>query len=124
MRGPFATRLRGYIQRSGLSVGELARRSGLSASYWVRLEGGSRLPGEGGVVGALARALRLSERETVGLYLLAGFAPEGWNTLAEDDVVWAVTTVLRDPAIDGVARSVFRQTVLGLAARWLPEEGG
>jgi transcriptional regulator with XRE-family HTH domain len=62
----------GPRRTSGLRREELARLAGLSAGYYVRLEQGRALDPSPGVLGALARALRLSAAEHAHLFALAG----------------------------------------------------
>lgn len=66
----------GLRRRSpGLRREELALLAGVSADYLTRLEQGRAAAPSRQVVGALARALRLSTEEADHLHLLAGLAP-------------------------------------------------
>jgi transcriptional regulator with XRE-family HTH domain len=60
---------------AGLRREELAELAGLSVDYVVRLEQGRASTPSAQVVGALARALRLSKQERDHLYRLAGLLP-------------------------------------------------
>ncbi|MEV4534922.1 helix-turn-helix transcriptional regulator [Asanoa sp. NPDC049518] len=59
----------------GLRREELAELAGISVDYVVRLEQGRTTTPSGQVVGALARALQLTDAERDHLYRLAGLTP-------------------------------------------------
>lgn len=73
----------GVRRTSGLRREELARLAGVSAGYYVRLEQGRAPYPSPGVLGALARALRLTPEEHAHLFALAGrLRPEPEPTTA------------------------------------------
>lgn len=66
----------GGVRRTrGLRREELAALAGMSVDYVVRLEQGRARHPSPQLLGALSRALRLSEQERDHLYLMAGAAP-------------------------------------------------
>jgi transcriptional regulator with XRE-family HTH domain len=68
---------------AGLRREELAELAGLSVDYVVRLEQGRASTPSAQVVGALARALRLSRPERDHLYRLAGLLPPADGMITE-----------------------------------------
>jgi transcriptional regulator with XRE-family HTH domain len=75
---------RGGARRApGLRREELARLAGLSVDYVTRLEQGRATAPSDQVVGALARALRLSGPERDHLYRLAGQAPPAAGRISQ-----------------------------------------
>ncbi|MFF3749149.1 helix-turn-helix transcriptional regulator [Streptomyces sp. NPDC002018] len=73
----------GPRETPGLRHEELARLTGLSVDYLVRLEEGRATSPSVQVLGSLARALRLSEDERRHLFLLAGQSPPGLGRVPE-----------------------------------------
>lgn len=71
----------GQRRAAGLRREELAMLAGISADYITRLEQGRAENPSAQVVEALARALRLSGTEREHLFLLAGLAPPGPDTV-------------------------------------------
>ncbi|MFJ8477567.1 helix-turn-helix transcriptional regulator [Kitasatospora sp. NPDC094011] len=71
----------GHRRAAGLRREELALLAGISADYVTRLEQGRAANPSAQVVGALARALRLSDEERGHLFRLAGLAPPGPDTV-------------------------------------------
>jgi transcriptional regulator with XRE-family HTH domain len=65
----------------GLRRDELARLAGVSLDYLARLEQGRATRPSPSVLGALARALRLSEAERAHLHRVAGQAPTSARTI-------------------------------------------
>ncbi len=63
--------IEGVRRTPGLRRQEIARLAGVSEGYYVRLEQGSALHPSASVLGALARALRLSDEEREHLFALA-----------------------------------------------------
>jgi transcriptional regulator with XRE-family HTH domain len=64
-----------HRRTAGLRREELAALAGVSVDYVVRLEQGRAVNPSPQMLGALARALRLTERETDHLHRVAGVAP-------------------------------------------------
>jgi transcriptional regulator with XRE-family HTH domain len=71
----------GHRRAAGLRREELAQLAGISVDYLTRLEQGRADHPSGQVVEALARALRLTGTERAHLYLLAGLASPGPDTV-------------------------------------------
>ncbi len=71
----------GRRRAAGLRREELAMLAGISVDYIVRLEQGRASSPSSQVVEALARALRLDPDERAHLFLLAGLAPPGPETV-------------------------------------------
>ena len=68
----------GSLRRApGLRREELAQLAGLSVDYLTRLEQGRATNPSRQVVGALARALRVTAEEEAHLYRVAGHPPPG-----------------------------------------------
>jgi transcriptional regulator with XRE-family HTH domain len=65
----------GVRRTSGLRRGEVARLAGVSEGYYIRLEQGRARHPSASVLGALARALRLSQEERGHLFALADQIP-------------------------------------------------
>ena len=82
----------------GLRREEVAQLAGISVDYLVRLEQGRGPHPSDQVLGALARALRMSDGERDQLFHLAGSAPPRPGTI--DGVVRAGTTRLMDRLTD------------------------
>ncbi len=75
---------RGRTRRaSGLRREELAELAGISVDYVVRLEQGRSTTPSAQVVGALARALRLTVAERDHLYHLAGLVPPARGEISD-----------------------------------------
>lgn len=70
----FATTLRAYRRRAGMSQNALADLTGVDHSYCSRLESGERRPSPG-MVQRITEELELDVDEAVGLYLSAGYLP-------------------------------------------------
>lgn len=87
----FATLLRRYRDRAGLSCNETGRAIGVDPSYISRLERQEREPPRRRLVERLGEALALSVAETETLLLAAGYAPEG---MAER-LAWAEAQLAR-----------------------------
>src|SRR5436190_1717409 len=73
--GEFATLLRRFRERAGLSCNELARAVGVDPSYISRLERSEREPPRRRVVAGLASALQLDLDDQDRLLVSAGYAP-------------------------------------------------
>jgi transcriptional regulator with XRE-family HTH domain len=82
----------------GLRREEVAQLAGMSVDYLVRLEQGRGPHPSDQVLGALARALRLTDAERDQLFHLAGSAPPRPGTI--DSVVRAATLRLMDRLTD------------------------
>jgi transcriptional regulator with XRE-family HTH domain len=65
-----------------LSIGELAARSGVSASYLSRVERGERFP-SAPILRKIAKPLGFDENE---LFMLAGFISRHPSTITENDL--------------------------------------
>ncbi|RIJ76755.1 XRE family transcriptional regulator [Nakamurella silvestris] len=74
---------RHHRRAAGLRREELAELAGISVDYVVRLEQGRSSSPSAQVVGALARALRLTDAERDHLYRLAGLAPPGGAEISD-----------------------------------------
>ncbi|HZU07231.1 MAG TPA: helix-turn-helix transcriptional regulator [Chloroflexota bacterium] len=115
----FATLLRHYRERAGLSCNELARAVDVDPSYISRLERGEREPPRRRVVDRLASALQLSREEHDRLLVSAGYAPATVAVLGRwDATLQAVADVLTDRRLAEREIESFRQIVLLLAERW------
>jgi transcriptional regulator with XRE-family HTH domain len=71
----FATQLRAYRERGGLSQSALGRIIGLDASYISRIEAEERQAPRREVIRHIAKALQLSFDEGNELLVAAGYAP-------------------------------------------------
>jgi transcriptional regulator with XRE-family HTH domain len=89
---------------TGLRREELADLAGLSVDYVVRLEQGRATAPSPQVVGALARALRLTRAERDHLYALSGLQPPG-DALISDHIPPGVQRLLAQ--LDDHAVAVF-----------------
>jgi transcriptional regulator with XRE-family HTH domain len=117
--GEFATLLRAFRERRGLSCNELARAVGVDPSYISRLERGEREPPRRRVVEGLALALQLGLDEQDRLLVSAGYAPATVALLGEwDATLQAVADVLVDRAIPPQEMDSFKKVVQLLAERW------
>jgi transcriptional regulator with XRE-family HTH domain len=113
----------------GLRREEVAQLAGVSVDYLVRLEQGRGPHPSDQVLGALARALRLTDDERAHLFHLAGSAPPRPGTI--DGVVRAATLRLMDrltdlPALvldakgDVLAWNALATALLGDFSAWPP----
>jgi len=88
--------------RAGLRREEVAVLAGVSASWYAWLEQGRPIRVSGGILDAISRALRLTERERVHLYRLAEANPPspspGMNPLDNESFRRMVDTQLLGPA--------------------------
>ncbi|MFI6937537.1 helix-turn-helix transcriptional regulator [Streptomyces sp. NPDC050287] len=73
----------GRRRAAGLRREELSQLAGISADYIIRLEQGRAASPSHQVVGALARALRLTQDERAHLFRLAGLVPPGPGTVPQ-----------------------------------------
>jgi transcriptional regulator with XRE-family HTH domain len=73
----------GRRRAAGLRREELSQLAGISADYIIRLEQGRATSPSPQVVGALARALRLTQDERAHLFRLAGLVPPGPGTVPQ-----------------------------------------
>ncbi|MFJ5100375.1 helix-turn-helix transcriptional regulator [Streptomyces sp. NPDC088554] len=73
----------GTGRAAGLGLDELARLTGLSVDYLVRLEEGRATSPSAQVLTSLARALRLSDDERGHLFLLAGQSPPALGRVSD-----------------------------------------
>jgi transcriptional regulator with XRE-family HTH domain len=114
---------------AGLRREEVAQLAGMSVDYLARLEQGRGPHPSDQVLGALARALRLSDAERDQLFHLAGSAPPRPGTI--DGVVRAATQRLMDritdlPALvldakgDVLAWNALATALLGDFSAWPP----
>jgi transcriptional regulator with XRE-family HTH domain len=117
----FATLLRHYRDRAGLSCGECARAIAVDPSYISRIERGEREPPRRPIVERLAAALRLSESDQDRFLVSAGYAPVTVARLGHwDAALQAVTDVLTDETLSPDDRDDFRRLICLAAARWHP----
>jgi len=79
-RTEFGEMLRQQRVMASLTLGELAERSGVSASHLGRIERGERFP-SGRILRRLARPLGFEENE---LFALAGYLSPASSTVAEE----------------------------------------
>jgi transcriptional regulator with XRE-family HTH domain len=87
---------------AGLRREEVARLAGMSVDYVVRLEQGRSSQPSTQLLGALARALRLSEDERAHLFHLAGHQPpraEGLAGMARLGLVRVIDLLVGTPAL-------------------------
>ena len=87
---------------AGLRREEVARLAGMSVDYVVRLEQGRSSQPSPQLLGALARALRLSEDERAHLFHLAGHQPpraEGVAGMARAGLVRVIDLLVGTPAL-------------------------
>ena len=119
MAEDFASTLRRYRLRSGLSQNALAKVVGIDASYINRLESGEREAPTREVAHALARALALFPEEVDCLLFAAGHVPPGLQKLGPaDSTIAAVTRLLTNDRLSPEARADFRAVVETIAERW------
>jgi transcriptional regulator with XRE-family HTH domain len=115
----FASLLRRFRERAGLSCNELARLVAVDPSYISRLERGEREPPRRLVVERLAAVLELPPIERDQLLVSAGYSPASIEALGGwDATVQAVVDVLADPRLPAAERQAFRQVIDLLAERW------
>ncbi len=115
----FATLLRRFRERAGLSCNELARAVGVDPSYISRLERSEREPPRRRIVEGLASALELSLDDQDRLLVSAGYAPATVALLGRwDSTLQAVADVLVDRRISSQELDDFRQVIELLAQRW------
>ncbi len=119
MAEDFASTLRRYRLRAGLSQNALAKVVGINASYINRLESGEREAPTREVAHALARALTLSPDEVDRLLFAAGHVPPSLQKLGPaDSTITAVTRLLTNDRLSPEARADFRAVVETIAIRW------
>jgi transcriptional regulator with XRE-family HTH domain len=112
---------------AGLSLNELARRSGVDPAYVHRIEARSAtqrppLPRRA-VVLAIAAALGSDGRQADQLLALAGHAPAALLELGGwDQTLASVAELLADPSLSGSAKAEFRDVVRLLSRRWARAE--
>ena len=100
MASEFGLLVTEYRHRAGLSQSELARRSGISASYINRLESGDRQPSSRDLVLRIAEALSLAPSDTDCLLRTMGYAPEMVLGLAEKfPVLGLMADILQDSTV-------------------------
>jgi transcriptional regulator with XRE-family HTH domain len=106
----------------GLRRAELARRAGVSLDYLARLEQGRATHPSPSVLGALSRALRLSDAERAHVYRLAGQAPPSAGTVNREltpgvarmlDRLADVPVIVFDAAWSVVAANAPAEALLG-----------
>lgn len=118
----FASVLRRYRTRAGLSQNALGKIVGINASYINRLESEERGAPTREVVNALSRELRLSNEERDRLLFSAGLVPTTLQKLGgNDSTVNAVTRLLTDDRLSPEARADFRAVVETIAIRWVQQ---
>jgi transcriptional regulator with XRE-family HTH domain len=119
MTEDFASNLRRFRLRAGVSQNALAKIVGINASYINRLENGEREAPTRDVAHALARALTLSAEEVDRLLFSAGHVPPSLQKLGPaDSTVAAVTRLLTNDRLSVEARADFRAIVETIAIRW------
>jgi UTP-glucose-1-phosphate uridylyltransferase/transcriptional regulator with XRE-family HTH domain len=111
----FARRLRQYRTNAGLDQAELARRTGITASYVSHLEKGQRLPSLS-IVLHLASALGLQTNNRDSLLEAAGHKHSVDPVL--DDELFLLRKLFDDSAITSEERNELMLSVHALAARW------
>jgi transcriptional regulator with XRE-family HTH domain len=84
-RTEFGEMLRQQRVMASLTLGELAERSGVSASHLGRIERGERFP-SGRILRRLARPLGFEENE---LFALAGYLSPASSAVAEESPAYA-----------------------------------
>jgi hypothetical protein len=115
----FATLLRTYRERVGLSANMLGQEVGVDPSYVHRLQVGLRVPPRRHIVEALARRLKLSLFERNRLLLAAGYAPASLVEIgAWTEVLQAVADVLTCGSLTAAEQDAFSQVVCAIAERW------
>lgn len=115
----FASTLRHFRLRAGLSQYALAKVVGINASYINRLESGEREAPTREVSQALAKALMLSAEEVDRLLFSAGHVPPSLQKLGPgDSTVAAITRLLTNDRLSPEARADFRAVVETIAIRW------
>jgi transcriptional regulator with XRE-family HTH domain len=119
MTEDFASTLRRFRLRAGVSQNALAKIVGINASYINRLENGEREAPTRDVAQALAQALRLSAEEVDRLLFSAGHVPPSLQKLGPaDSTIAAVTRLLTNDRLSPEARADFRAIVETVAIRW------
>ncbi len=115
----FASVLRVFRERAGLSRNGLAHLACVDPSYLCRVENGERKPAKADIVASLAQALELGPTETNQLYAAAGYTPPVIDQLGGwDDTLQAVTDVLADERLGQAERRQFRDLVKTMARGW------
>ena len=115
----FATLLRRFRDRAGLSCNELARAVGVDPSYISRLERSEREPPRRRVVEGLAVALQLGLEDQDRLLVSAGYAPATVALLGHwDSTLQVVADVLVDRRIPAEELENFRHVIRLVARRW------
>jgi transcriptional regulator with XRE-family HTH domain len=115
----FATLLRFYRDRAGMSCNELARAVAVDPSYISRLERGEREPPRRPIVERLANSLRLAVEDQDRLLVTAGYAPASVAVLGRwDSTLQEVADVLTDGRISDDELESFRQVIHLVAQRW------
>lgn len=106
----------------GLRREEVAQLTGMSADYYIRLEQARGPQPSTQMLGALARALRLSDDERDHLYLLAGHRPPAALTAGDEvapallhllDQMDATPAQVLDDLGDVLAQNAMAQALLG-----------
>ena len=119
MSEDFATLLRFYRDRAGMSCNELARAVAVDPSYISRLERGEREPPRRPIVERLASSLRLAVEDQDRLLVTAGYAPASVAVLGRwDSTLQEVADVLTDGRISDDELESFRQVIHLVAQRW------
>ena len=119
MTEDFATLLRYYRDRAGLSCNELARAVAVDPSYVSRLERGEREPPRRPIVERLANSLGLSLEDQDRLLVTAGYAPASVAVLGRwDSTLQEVADVLTDGRISEDELENFREVIRLVAQRW------
>ena len=119
MSEDFASTLRRFRLRAGLSQNALAKIVGINASYINRLESGEREAPARDVAHALARALALGTEDVDRLLFAAGHVPPSLQKLGPgDSTIAAVTRLLTNDRLSPEARADFRAVIETIAMRW------
>ena len=118
MTEDFASTLRRFRLRAGLSQNALAKTVGINASYINRLEHGEREAPTRDIAHAMAQALRLSTEEVDRLLFSADHVPPSLQKLGPaDSTIAAVTRLLTNDRLSPEARADFRAIVETVAIR-------
>ena len=119
MTEDFATLLRSYRDRAGMSCNELARAVAVDPSYISRLERGEREPPRRPIVERLGSSLQLGMEDQDRLLVTAGYAPASVAVLGRwDSTLQEVADVLTDGRLSEDELESFRQIVHLVAQRW------
>ncbi len=119
MTEDFASTLRRFRLRAGISQNALAKIVGINASYINRLEHGEREAPTRDIARALAQALHLCVEEVDRLLFAAGHVPPSLQKLGPaDSTIAAVTRLLTNDRLSPEARADFRAIVETIAIRW------